>query len=158
MAMEMETHHFGGDWANDAFVTLNHNDLQADKWPAFGNPSFSSPTFTIPPSLLTHGSVERFGQVTPPEELSPTTLSREARETSISVEELRNEALFPDHQLQALQNFQPKSDQQSQPQKQQPQVASPPLSSSSKQPQQQDEGRASKRRRTSSNSSSASQA
>ncbi|PVI05465.1 hypothetical protein DM02DRAFT_516760 [Periconia macrospinosa] len=154
----METHHFGADWANDAFVTLNQNDLHADKWPSFGNPNFSSPTFTIPPSLLTQGSVERFGQVTPPEELSPTTpttLSREARETSIPVEELRNEALFPDHQLQALQNFLPKSDQQSRPQNQ-PQIPSPPLSSSSK--QQQDEGRASKRRRTSRNSSSASQA
>lgn len=158
MAMQLESHHFGGsDWANDAFTALSPNDdLHSDKWPAFGNSSFSNASFTIPPSLLTQGSVERYGQVTPPEELSPAAaeLPRDARETSIPIEELRNEALFPDDQLQALQEFQPQQQQQ-----RKRQAPSPdPSSSTKKQDQQQpDDSRPTKRRRASKNTSSASQ-
>ncbi|CAI6309962.1 unnamed protein product [Periconia digitata] len=152
MTMQLEPHHFGGDWANDAFVALNQNDAHSDKWSAFGSPSFSSSSFTIPPSLLTQSAIERYGQVTPPEELSPAERPREVREdraTSIPVEELRNEALFPDHQLQTLQDFQPKPEQQTQ------QQQSPSSSSS---PPKQDEVRPSKRRRTSKTTSQKSSA
>jgi hypothetical protein len=51
-------------------------------------------SFSIPPSLLTHATVERYGQVTPPEELSPTDPHRDERENSIPVEQLRNETTF----------------------------------------------------------------
>jgi hypothetical protein len=79
------------DWAHDAFVALNDPNMQrSDKWASLQNPAFS-----IPPSLLTQASVERFGQVTPPEELSPADPSREVREGSIPVEQLRNETLWP---------------------------------------------------------------
>ncbi|PVH91443.1 hypothetical protein DM02DRAFT_342395 [Periconia macrospinosa] len=161
MAMELQSNHFGGaEWANDAFTALSPVDLHSDKWSTFDNPSFVNSSFTIPPSLFTQGSVERFGQVTPPEELSPPAAAappppfREARHTSIPVEELMNEALFPDHQLQALQDFQPPQQQQQQQKGQQ--IASDDVSLPQK--QQSDQGRATKRRRTSRNPSSASQA
>lgn len=151
MAMELESHPFAGsDWASDAFAALNQNDLHSDKWPTFGNPSFSNPPLTIPPSLLTHGSVERYGQVTPPEELSPPAaaaeLPRHTRDMSIPIEELKNEALFPDHQVQALLGFQPQQQQQ-----RKRQAPSPAPSSSTKQQEQQpsDESRPTKRRRAS---------
>ncbi|KAF1961011.1 hypothetical protein CC80DRAFT_403461 [Byssothecium circinans] len=112
----MDTASFGRDWANDAFVALNNTDVPStEKWPAFTDSSaFPPPAFTIPPSLLTHGSVSRYGQVTPPEELSPAEPPRDMREQSIPVEQLKNEALFPDHQIQALQNFQPQAQPQEQ--------------------------------------------
>ncbi|OAG02473.1 uncharacterized protein CC84DRAFT_1099221 [Paraphaeosphaeria sporulosa] len=98
-------------WANDAYLALDNGIVSSsDKWAAvLGNaPSFSQSAFTIPPSLLTAASVERYGQVTPPEDLSPAEPPREPiREGSIPLEELQNEALFPDHQMQALQDYQP---------------------------------------------------
>jgi hypothetical protein len=106
--MEMESRNsFGTDWANDPFATFANNGLLSlEKWPALTNsPSFTQSAF-IPPVLLTHGSQLRYRQVTPPDELSPAEPPRHARETSIPVEQLKNEAaLFPDHQIQALQSF-----------------------------------------------------
>ncbi|EDU41432.1 bzip transcription factor [Pyrenophora tritici-repentis] len=89
-------HHPLFDWAGEAFTAMQHpsiNQLQ-DKWAAaLSNPSSgsNSQAFAIPPSLLTNGSMERFGQVTPPEELSPQHPVRNDREASIPVDQLRNE-------------------------------------------------------------------
>jgi len=112
--MEVDTQNNQFNWANDTFAALNDH-VSSEKWLGYSNaPAFAQSGFTIPPSLLSHGSIERFGQVTPPEELSPADPRRDsARESSIPLEELKNEALFPDHQLQALQNYEPQ--QQSSP-------------------------------------------
>ncbi|KAF2029159.1 hypothetical protein EK21DRAFT_68315 [Setomelanomma holmii] len=92
--MEVETpHQF--DWAHDAFVALNDPNTHAEKWAAMHNAAFG-----IPPSVLTQASVERYGQVTPPEELSPVDQPRDTRERSIPVEQLRNETLWPQQQTQ----------------------------------------------------------
>lgn len=110
-------HHGFGEpsWAHDAYLALdNESSSPSDKWAALGNgPAFSQSTFTIPPSLLTAAAaVERYGQVTPPEDMSPAERPREPlREGSIPLEELQNEALFPDHQMQALQDYQPQPPQ-----------------------------------------------
>jgi hypothetical protein len=124
------------DWATHTLVALNDHalDTSPDKWQPFTHDSpFSQSAFSIPPSMLSHGSIERYGQVTPPEDLSPASPRRDsARESSIPLEELKNEALFPDHQLQALQEYQPHS--------QLSPVHSPP---------QDEQERSSKRRRTS---------
>ncbi|KAK3215566.1 hypothetical protein GRF29_8g439743 [Pseudopithomyces chartarum] len=115
--MEVETnihHGFGNPtWTNDAFLSLDSGAVPSEKWPAFTDQSsLPQSTFTIPPSLLT-ASVERYGQVTPPEEMSPAEPLRDtAREGSIPLEELRNEALFPDHQVRALKDFQPQQSAQ----------------------------------------------
>jgi hypothetical protein len=129
--MEVDAQNF--DWANDTFVALNDPNA-SDKWPSFTNATaFPQSAYTIPPSLLSQGSIERFGQITPPEELSPADPRRDsARETSIPLEQLKNEALFPDHQLQALQDYQPQQ-----------------LPSPHDNPVQDSPERASKRRRTS---------
>lgn len=94
------------DWANDAYVALNNQNMlhqHLEKWPSMQNPGFS-----IPPSLLTRASIERYGQVTPPEENSPANLppSAEAREGSIPVEQLRNETIWPQQQQQEQQQTQ----------------------------------------------------
>jgi hypothetical protein len=82
------------DWVNDAFVALSDSSLQqSDKWAASMQ---QNQTFSIPPSLLTQASIERFGQVTPPEELSPADPPRNMRESSIPVEQLRNETNWPE--------------------------------------------------------------
>ena len=71
---------------------------QSDKWAAAFSGAGAVPTqqaFSIPPSLLTHASIERYGQVTPLEEFSPTDPPpRDERENSIPVEQLRNETTF----------------------------------------------------------------
>ena len=84
------------DWAGEAFTAMHHPNInqRQDKWATAlsSPPSVSnSQAFAIPPSLLTNGSMERYGQVTPPEELSPAQPERDDRETSIPVEQLRNE-------------------------------------------------------------------
>jgi len=88
------------DWAHDAFVALNDPNVpHSEKWAATQNPAFS-----IPPSLLTQAAIERYGQVTPPEEYSPADAPHDAREGSIPVEQLRNETLWPQqdqHQSQS---------------------------------------------------------
>ncbi|RYN49831.1 hypothetical protein AA0114_g6427 [Alternaria tenuissima] len=89
------------DWAGDAFTAMQQSNAspQQAKWAtAFNNPTSMPPQqpFSIPPSLLTHATMERYGQVTPPEEHSPVQPNREDRERSIPVDELRNEtALRP---------------------------------------------------------------
>ncbi|KAL5117015.1 hypothetical protein ACEQ8H_005101 [Pleosporales sp. CAS-2024a] len=76
------------DWAHDAFVALDGPAMpKPDNWPP-APPS----TCGIPPSLLTAGSVQVNGIITPTQ--SPP---QEAREGSIPVEQLRNEALWPQH-------------------------------------------------------------
>lgn len=90
------------DWAHDAFVALNQNNATAnDKWASMPNNAFS-----IPPALLTQASIERFGQVTPPDELSPANPPRDARETSIPAEQLHNEPLWSPPQQQQQQQQQ----------------------------------------------------
>lgn len=84
------------DWANNAFVGLNPNMQQPEKWA-----SMQSTAFGIPPTLLTPASIERYGHVTPPEELSPADPHQDARESSIPVEQSRNEALWPKQHLQS---------------------------------------------------------
>ncbi|XP_014555883.1 hypothetical protein COCVIDRAFT_101321 [Bipolaris victoriae FI3] len=84
------------DWAGDAFTALHPpgmSNQHHDKWStAFSNTAtMSSQAFSIPPSLLTHAALERYGQVTPPEKFSPTHPLRNDRESSIPVEQLRNE-------------------------------------------------------------------
>ncbi|KAH7366644.1 hypothetical protein BKA66DRAFT_514524 [Pyrenochaeta sp. MPI-SDFR-AT-0127] len=104
--MELETPH-SFDWAHDAYVALHDPDSklsqqhQRDTWGSFssGPDSISNPAFTIPPSLLSHAAIERYGQVTPPEDFSPAEPMRDAtRESSIPAEELRNETIWPTHQ------------------------------------------------------------
>ncbi|KAF2853845.1 hypothetical protein T440DRAFT_476476 [Plenodomus tracheiphilus IPT5] len=100
---EIETPH-SFDWAHDAYTALNDkNNLesikqQANGWPfSAPDPSHSQAAFAIPPSLLSHATIERYGQVTPPEEHSPAEpLRRSSRESSIPVEQLRNETLWPE--------------------------------------------------------------
>jgi hypothetical protein len=87
------------DWAGEAFTALHHPNMnqQNDKWAAAFSGAGAVPTqqaFSIPPSLLTHATIERYGQVTPPEELSPADPPRDERENSIPVEQLRNETTF----------------------------------------------------------------
>jgi hypothetical protein len=79
------------DWAGEY---TNH---AGDKWAAAFSGAGAVPNqqaFSIPPSLLTQASIERYGQLTPPEELSPADAPRGEREHSIPVEQLRNETTF----------------------------------------------------------------
>ncbi|KAJ4332831.1 hypothetical protein N0V95_009568 [Ascochyta clinopodiicola] len=107
------------DWANDAYAAFSDQAKHQNKWAAFDSsstPISTAASFTIPPALLTH-SAERFGQITPPEERSPADSVRTARDGSIPVEELMNEALWPQLTLNATEHRQPTQAglQQSQP-------------------------------------------
>lgn len=100
---EIDTPH-SFDWANDAYAALNEkNNMdnrkhQTTNWPFSGSDSTAKLTFSVPPSLLSHAAIERYGQVTPPEEHSPAEPSHHReRESSIPVEQLRNETLWPEH-------------------------------------------------------------
>ncbi|KAF2179386.1 hypothetical protein K469DRAFT_716391 [Zopfia rhizophila CBS 207.26] len=96
------------DWANSAFLVLDEANLDSalDKWPSYENLDTPAPhqSFTIPPALLSQASVERYGQITPPDELSPAEPRRDSgfRESSIPLEQLHNEALWPSDQAQSL--------------------------------------------------------
>jgi len=94
--MAVDTQH-STDWAHNTFVALNdmHASPSADKWQPFA--SSDANVFSIPPSLLTQASIERFGQITPPEELSPADVRRDSgyRESSIPIEQLHNEVSWP---------------------------------------------------------------
>ncbi|KAF1832464.1 hypothetical protein BDW02DRAFT_571023 [Decorospora gaudefroyi] len=105
--MEMQHQpHF--DWPGDTLTALRHpnteqqqqqqrdHQQQQDKWVAALSGPGSTPSqgFFIPPALLTHATIERYGQVTPPEELSPADARHDEREGSIPVEQLRNETPF----------------------------------------------------------------
>ncbi|KAL6710431.1 hypothetical protein ACN47E_008479 [Coniothyrium glycines] len=118
MDMDMDAPQHAFDWANDAYLALNDPDIkqqpphqqQLNNW-AFSGPSSSQSTaFTIPPALLSRAAIERYGQVTPPEELSPAEPRRDARENSIPVEQLRNETFCPDHPPTTEQHFTPPYD------------------------------------------------
>ncbi|KAK7178179.1 bZIP transcription factor [Paraphaeosphaeria sporulosa] len=115
MEVEANMHYGFGEpsWANDAYLALDNGAVSSpDKWAAALSkaPYSSQSAFTIPHSLLTSAAVGRYGQVTPPEDLPHAETPREPlREGSIPLEELRNEALFPDHQMQALQDYQPQA-------------------------------------------------
>ena len=77
------------DWAHDAFATLNDASMpKSEKWAA----SMQNNAFSIPPSLLTQASIERFGQITPPEDSPSSPPLQTVRESSIPVEQLQNEA------------------------------------------------------------------
>jgi hypothetical protein len=104
-------HHSQFDWANDAFVALNDPSVpQPDKWAAM---AAQNPAFSIPPSLLTQASIERYGQITPPEDRSPADVPYDAREGSIPVEQLRNEVLWsPQQQQQHQSQSPPEQDEQ----------------------------------------------
>lgn len=100
--LDMESSQHSFDWANDAYLALNDPSVkqqQTNNWAFSGPQSTHSPAFTIPPALLSHATIERYGQVTPPEELSPAEPRRETRESSIPVEQLRNETFWPQQQL-----------------------------------------------------------
>jgi hypothetical protein len=131
------------DWANDAYLALNDMGLNSpsEKWS-----QFSDAPFTIPPSLISHASIERYGQITPPDELSPAAANNEPcqREPSIPVEQLRNEMSWPlDQKIQQLADYQPE------------QESSPSQSTPDSQDSQDvTTTRASKRRRTSKQSPS----
>ncbi|KAF2868235.1 hypothetical protein BDV95DRAFT_160971 [Massariosphaeria phaeospora] len=101
------------DWAHLAYVTLNAGG-PGDKWPPYSSahqPHFPSTAFTVAPALLTQATVERHGQVTPPDDLSPadTCDRRDSfREGSVPLDQLRNETSWPANgQFQALQDYQP---------------------------------------------------
>lgn len=143
--MQTDTAH-SFDWAHDAFVALNDIDGHSlsENWPAFSNAdqTFASAAFTIPPSLISQASIERYGQITPPDELSPAApKSDTGRESSIPVEQLQNEVPWPmQQQIQSLANYEPEQAQQH-----------PEPESQSQSQSQESEKRASKRRRTSKN-------
>ncbi|KAH9861480.1 hypothetical protein J1614_011227 [Plenodomus biglobosus] len=109
--METEPLH-AFDWANDAYAALNEKNTmdsikqQANNWPFTAPDSkFHHQSFTVPPSLLSHATIERYGQVTPPDHHSPVDPPRcDSRESSIPVEQLRNETLWPEHQLASKQS------------------------------------------------------
>ncbi|KAI4947322.1 hypothetical protein J4E91_006674 [Alternaria rosae] len=87
------------DWAGDAFTAMHQANASSsqDKWATTFSNSTSMPPqqpFSIPPSLLTHATMERYGQVTPPEEPSPAQPPRDERDSSVPVEQLRNETAF----------------------------------------------------------------
>jgi hypothetical protein len=85
------------DWAHNTYVALNNPNSSDQKWPAFVNGSQAS--FSVPPSVLSQASIERFGQITPPEEPSPTSSTSSTRGESIPVEQLKNESLWPEQRL-----------------------------------------------------------
>ncbi|KAK7178058.1 bZIP transcription factor [Paraphaeosphaeria sporulosa] len=113
MEVEANMHHCFGEpsWANDAYLALDNGAVfSSDKWAAALSkaPSSSQSAFTNPTSLLTPAAVGRYGQVTAPKDLSPMEPPCEPlSEGSIPLEELQNEALFADHQTQALQEYKP---------------------------------------------------
>ena len=97
------------DWANDAFAAFSDQSKHQEKWAAFGSSAGgmnSTGAFTITPSLLTH-STERFGQITPPNDRSPVDSVRNVREGSIPVEDLMNEALWPQQHSNGTEYQQP---------------------------------------------------
>jgi len=109
--MEFDTNFF--DWFNDTFVLNNKDGLHSSpaKWAAFSYSLASVPTpaFSVPPSLLTQASIERYGQVTPPRDLYPAEVRRDSFcEDPIPAEQLQNKPLWPnDRNMQILQNHQP---------------------------------------------------
>lgn len=102
--MEIETPQNSFDWANDAYLALNDPNSKHQQV----NSNWGS--YTIPPALLSHATIERYGQVTPPEELSPAEPLRQTREDSIPVEQLRNEPFWPTEQFSSKSELTPPQD------------------------------------------------
>ncbi|KAG9186068.1 hypothetical protein G6011_02624 [Alternaria panax] len=95
-AIQQQQQQLQFDWAGEAFTAMQPASANPhhDKWAtAFSEPPSMPPQqpFSIPPSLLTHATMSRFGQITPPEEHSPVHPLPEERESSIPVEQLLNE-------------------------------------------------------------------
>lgn len=113
MELDQAAHPF--DWANDTYMALSDPACTSpEKWAAMSQPQPSMPpsAFTFPSTLLTESSIERFGQITPPADLSSSDQHREhdkpEREGSISVEQLHSELSWPGAQdIQALADYQP---------------------------------------------------
>ena len=86
------------DWTSDAYAAFSdaskHQNIWAPLNDSSATPGDPTSPFTIPPNLLTQ-STARFGQLTPPEDRSPADLARDARDGSVSVEDLMNESLWP---------------------------------------------------------------
>jgi hypothetical protein len=115
------------NWANSAFLALDEDDslATAQKWAPFT--TASSAPFTIPPSLITHSSLERYGQITPPDDLSPAEMQRIDREGSIPVEQLQSEVPWPMEQsIQSLADFQPAEQHEQPPLQAQPEEQTSP--------------------------------
>ena len=136
MAMALDRDSF--DWAHDAFLALNSKNASpelnasSEKWSTFTRPNMSAQT-----------SIERYGQITPPEDLSPAGTRHDSvvLQTSMPPAQLLGELPWPlEHQFQALQGFQPQ--QQAQLQQQSPsdrvtkrrRIAKPALASQSQAP------------------------
>lgn len=108
--MEVQTPQTNFDWANETYLALNDPSMkqqQDNHWAFSGPQSTHTSAFTIPPALLSHAAIERYGQVTPPEELSPAEPQRDMREGSIPVEQLRNETVWPEPQVLLKQDRSP---------------------------------------------------
>lgn len=110
------------DWAQDTYLALNDSDYPTtqEKWAAgLSQPphSLTPSAFSFSPALLQEATVERYGQITPPEDLSPAEPRRDSatRETSIPVDQLRREVSWPGphNSLQALVDYQPAQEQDS---------------------------------------------
>jgi hypothetical protein len=107
--MDMDMDHESFDWAHDAFVALNSNNPSPDlnsseKWPTFATPNIPA-----------QAPIERHGQITPPEDLSPAGPRRDSvvPQVSLSPAQISGEVPWPlEHQLQALQEFQPQQQAQ----------------------------------------------
>jgi len=89
------------DWAHDAYVALNDAKLkqqQNDSWTPFANgpASIQNMSFTIPPSLLTHASIERYGQVTPPKDCTPDRQQPETAAPCLPDQALGDETIWPE--------------------------------------------------------------
>ncbi|KAK7178396.1 bZIP transcription factor [Paraphaeosphaeria sporulosa] len=103
--MDLDTRNTRGlEWPHHALFSLNGNDTQ--KSAAIGSNDHG---LNIPHSLLSTTTVERYGQITPPEANSPADpCYGSAREASIPIDQLQNEALWPDdQQVQHLGKYQP---------------------------------------------------
>lgn len=106
MAMDRDSF----DWAHDAFLALNSNhaspelNASSEKWSTFTRPNMPA-----------QASIERHGQITPPEDLSPAGPRRDSvvLQTSMPPAQLLGELPWPlEHQFQALQEFQPQQQAQ----------------------------------------------
>lgn len=113
----METDSY--DWAHDAFVALNADDPIDTTADLTSSPGKWTTFTTLCPSLPTQASIERHGQITPPEDCSPSEPRRDSAVQQSALPPAQPcELPWPvAHQLHALQHFQPQQAQaQSQPQ------------------------------------------
>ncbi|KAF2179535.1 hypothetical protein K469DRAFT_693916 [Zopfia rhizophila CBS 207.26] len=130
------------DWVNSTLLTLGAN-LPPSPKKCPGSESFTfapQASCTIPPSPITESSIERYGQITPPDDLSPVESRWHStfRHGSIPLEQLQNETLWPADQFTSLGNMEmrryprPQSQPQSQSQSQSQEPETSPSGPSSK--------------------------